>query len=368
MRGGRGMRLVVIVAVAGVLAAAFPTSPSAAPAPSLSLREKVGQIVMFSVDGYRLAASEQRAIEANRFGAVTLFSSNYRDRTQLRHLTAQLQRVARQGNGASIGAIVATDQEGGIVKRFPDMPPYRSAPEMGRDGRRSFALRQGRLTGKALREAGVNVDLAPVADLDLPPEHVMRERSFGRNPRRVARLVAAFAHGLQRHRVAATIKHFPGFGGANVNSDDGRAFVYRSRWQLRHVDAVPFHAAIDGGARMVMLSHGMYVHDGGRQPASLSHYIATKRLRKGFSFTGVAVSDALNEVSWRFGGDLGKTCVATVRAGVDLALITGGIDQARVCALAIRNAVRRGRVSRARLDQAVSRVLALKTWLGVYSP
>jgi beta-N-acetylhexosaminidase len=222
------------------------------------------------------------------------------------------------------------------------------------------------MTGSALVQAGVNVDLAPVADLDIPPEHVMRERSFGSEPHKVGRLVTAFARGLQSHRVAATIKHFPGFGGANVNSDDDRAFIYRSRWQLHHIDAFPFHSAIDGGAKMVMLSHGMYVHDGGRQPASLSRYIATQRLRDEFSFTGAAVSDALNEVAWRFGGDIGKTCVATVHAGVDLALLTGGVDQARICALAIRDAVRRGKISEARLDQAVARVLELKTWLGVY--
>lgn len=117
---------------------------------------------------------------------------------------------------------------------------------------------------------------------------------------------------------------------------------------------------------MVMLSHGMYLHDGGRQPASLSHYIATKRLRQEFSFTGVSVSDALNEVAWRFGGNIGRTCVATVEAGVDLALLTGTVEQARVCALAIRDAVRRRVISEARLDEAVSRVLELKTWLGVY--
>ena len=366
MRGGR--ILLIAGVIVGLASASSPSlsAPSAPSAPRLSLREKAGQLVMFGVRGYALSAQEKVAIAKNRLGAVTLFSSNYRDRAQLKRLTRQIQRAARQSNRSSMGAIVATDQEGGVVKRFPDMPPYHSPPEMGRNGHTAFAYREGRRTGRALGASGVNVDLAPVADLDLPPEHVMRDRSFGSRPRPVARLASAFARGLQTRRVAATIKHFPGFGGANVNSDDDRAFIERSKWQLHHIDAFPFHQAIDDGARLVMLSHGMYVHDGGRQPASMSHYVATKRLRREFAFTGVAVSDALNEVSWRFGGDIAKTCVATIRAGVDLALITGDVVQARVCALAIRNAVRRGSISRVRIDEAVARVIELKRWLGVY--
>ncbi|MDQ3940827.1 MAG: glycoside hydrolase family 3 protein, partial [Actinomycetota bacterium] len=307
-------------------------------------------------------------IRRQHFGAVILFAHNYDNRSQLETLATQIQRAARRGSSLSIGALVAADQEGGVVKRFPDMPPRYSAPQMGEIGRSSLAFDQGRATGRALRAAGVNVDLAPVADLDLPPAHVMRSRSFGSRPRRVARLARAFGRGLQRRRVAAAVKHFPGFGGASVNSDDGRAYVRRTRWQLHHVDAVPFHSAIDAGVRMVMLSHGMYLNDGGRRPASVNHYIATKRLRREFGFTRVAISDALEPVAWRFGGSVRRACKATINAGVDIALITGDVRAARGCARRIRFAVRNGVISVRRLDEAVARVLELKRWLGVFDP
>lgn len=331
----------------------------------MTLREKVGQLVMFSVQGLSLSSTEREVIRSEDLGGVILFSKNYRDRTQLANLTEQIQRAVAGATTHRIGALVAVDQEGGVVKRFPDMAPWYSAPEMGASGNPDVAFDQGRLTGRDLIAAGVNVDFAPVADLDLPPAHVMRSRSFGSKASRVARYVSAFGRGLQRKRVAATVKHFPGLGGATANSDDGRAYVYRSKWKLHHVDAVPFQKAIEKGARMVMMSHAIYVKDGGDKPASLNRYIATKRLRRELGFKGVAISDALEPVSWYFGGRTRRACRATIWAGVDIALITGDVYAARSCAAEIRAAVRSGAISKKRLNSAVRRVLRLKSWLGV---
>jgi beta-N-acetylhexosaminidase len=193
----------------------------------------------------------------------------------------------------------------------------------------------------------------------------MRSRSFGSSPNRVGNLVRDFAHGLQRSRVAAAAKHFPGLGGATVNSDFGRAYVYRNKWKLHNIDAIPFRKAIAGGIRMMMLSHGIYVKDGGKRPASINRYIAVTRLRKELSFTGVAISDALEAVAWRFGDNTARACRATIWAGSDIALITGDVHAARACAAEIVEAVRSGAIPRARLDAAVLRVLQLKKWLGL---
>lgn len=355
----------VAVLVGGIVA---PIGSRAQPVPRLSLREKVGQLVMFSIDGAGLSAVERDGIERNHLGGVILFSNNYRDRAQLQRLTVQIQRAVRRGSSLRIGALISVDQEGGVVKRFPDMPPEYSAPRMGEIDRKSLAYKQGRATARALRAAGVNIDLAPVADLDLPPEHVMRSRSFGASAYKVARLVQAFGRGLQSARVGAAVKHFPGLGGATQNSDFGRSYVYRSKRQLHQIDAVPFHRAIGRGLRLVMLSHAIYVNDGGRRPASVNRYIATQRLRWEFGFEGVAISDALEPVSWKFGGDVPKTCAATIRAGVDIALITGDVHAAGACARAIRDAVKRGRISERRVDRALARVLELKAWLGLTEP
>jgi beta-N-acetylhexosaminidase len=335
---------------------------------NLSLREKAGQLVMFAPRGAYLSSTEKDLIRRNHLGGVIIFSGNYQNRSQLETLTRQIQRAARSGNQFKIGALISVDQEGGIVKRFPDMPPDYSAPEIGAAEGTWLAWDQGRDTGRALHSAGVNVDLAPVADLDLPPNHVMRSRSFGSRPQRVGRLVRSFSRGLQGQRTAATAKHFPGLGGATRNSDDGRAQVYRTRWELHHVDVVPFRTAIAGGIKLIMLSHALYPNDGGSRPASLNHYIATERLRRQLGFEGVAISDALNAVAWRFGGSTARACRATIKAGVDIALITGDAYAARDCAEEIVRGVNSGSISLRRLDQAVTRVLELKEWLGRFNP
>ena len=354
----------------GLMLAASSVPALSAPDPALSrmtLRAKVGQLVMFTVRGTSLTRSERDVIQSARLGNVILFDKNYSNRAQLEELTRQIQRAARAGRRHPIGALIAVDQEGGVVKRFEDMAPWYSAPQMG-DRPKMLAYDQGRATGRDLRGAGVNVDLAPVADLDLPPEHVMASRSFGSEPVPVGRRVKAFTRGLQSRRTAAAVKHFPGLGGATRNSDHGRSYVYRSKWKLRNVDAVPFRITIEGGAKMVMLSHAMYVKDGGGRPASLNRYIATRRLRREMGFHGVAISDALEPVSWYFSGNVSRACRATIWAGVDIALITGDVYAARSCADAIRAGVDSGAISERHIDRSVQRVLELKEWLGVYDP
>ena len=330
----------------------------------MTLREKVGQLVMFSLSGPRLTEHERDVMRRDHLGSVILFERNYTDKAQLERLTTQIQAATRRGTDPSIGALIAVDQEGGIVKRFDDMPPWYSAPEMGSRGR-SFTADQGRKTGRALRSVGINVDLAPVADLDIPPEHVMQDRSFGSRPKRVGSLVAAFGNGLQEHRVAAAAKHFPGLGGATRNTDYGPSYVSRSKRKLRRTDRVPFERAVGARFGMVMVSHAMYLKDGGRIPASMSRHIVNDRLRRDLGYEGVAISDALEAVGWRFDGNIAKACKATISAGVDLALITGGVDAAGRCADSIRRAVFNDKISARRIDEAVARVLALKTWAGV---
>ena len=359
--------VVTFTLVPALLLASAPSSGASIPetVEAMSLKEKVGQLIMFSVQGTRLTSGERELIRRHRLGGVILFARNYRDRSQLSGLTAQIQRTVRSANDLSLGALISVDQEGGVVKRFEDMPPRYSAPQMGELNDTSLTFGQGRATGRALKKAGVNIDLAPVADLDLPPEHVMRSRSFGSKPWRAGRHVRAFARGLQARRVAAAAKHFPGLGGASVNSDYGRAYVRRTRQQLRDVDGVPFRRAIAGGIRMVMLSHAIYTKYKNQRPASINRDIL-RRLRRQFDFKGVAISDALEPVSWWFEGDVARTCEATIKAGVDIALLAGNVQAARSCAGKIKEAVRSGSIRKKRLDKAVTRVLRLKRWLGVF--
>ena len=363
----RAASILVLVAAVAAVGARFATAarPRAVNAqPRMSLAEEAGQLVMVRVHGTALSHSDRLLIERAHIGNVILFGDDYANPQQLRSFTGAIQDAVRAANRLGVGAIVAIDQEGGVVKRLPDLPPWYSAPRIGSSGSSALAFNQGAQTGSALGADGVVMDLAPVADLDEGPNHVMGARSFGSLPSRTGRLAAAFVRGLQSARVAATVKHFPGLGGATINSDDGAAYVDRTGSEL-HNDRGPFAAAVASHVKAIMVSHGIYEGAGSHLPASLDPAIATGWLRDRLGFNGVAISDSLNALGWRFGGDVAAACPATIAAGVDIALVTGTASVARACAANIVRAVREGTIARSRFEQAVRRVLALKGWLGL---
>jgi beta-N-acetylhexosaminidase len=135
---------------------------------------------------------------------------------------------------------------------------------------------------------------------------------------------------------------------------------------LRKVDAVPFQRGINNGAQVIMMSHAIYPKDGGRKPASINRFIASTRLRDHMGFRGVSMSDAVDAMTWWFDGDIGKTCVATIKAGVDVALLANNVFAARTCANAIVKAVRSGRLTKTRVERSARRIVELKRWFGVY--
>jgi beta-N-acetylhexosaminidase len=233
------------------------------------------------------------------------------------------------------GALVFADQEGGEVRAFPQLPP--SSP--ARDIRsRSQAFRSGRDTGRALRRAGVHVDLAPVLDL---PDGPLGSRQF-RSPL----YGVAFARGLAAAGAGACVKHFPGLGSLPISTDE-RPYV---RGRLREADLSPYRAAIEAGVPCVMVGHGVYARLGPRR-ATLEP--ATYRLLRSMGFDGLAITDSLNVVR----GHAAEWAVAASLAGADLLLFTSPADAGR----AIRALVPLAR--RGELDEHVQRVLEFRAAL-----
>jgi len=238
-------------------------------------------------------------------------------------------------------ALVFVDQEGSGVAAFPELPPDLNAADY-RSEREAAAA--GRATGRALRAAGVDVDLAPVLDLrtgPLGPRHFQRP-SLG----------LAFARGLELGGVASCPKHFPGLGSAPVSTDDDR--LVPARFLAAEVRA--FRAAIREGAPCMMISHAVYEHLGRRRALTAP---ATYRLLRELGFEGVAITDSLGIVRgpWPV-----KWARAAVHAGADLLLFTSAGDARR----AIRALVPLAR--RGVLDDAVGRVIRFRESLGLTAP
>jgi beta-N-acetylhexosaminidase len=238
-------------------------------------------------------------------------------------------------------ALVFVDQEGGTSSTFERLPPGKSAASL-RDGRQAF--RAGRATGRALRKAGVDVDLAPVVDLSGGP---LGSRHFVRPA-----LAVAFARGLGAGGAGACVKHFPGLGTAPVSTDESphvRAHVVRR-------ELAAFRKAMRAGVPCVMVGHAYYPRFG---PRRASFNQAAYRLLRSSGFEGVAITDSLSVFGSRYAV---FGALASIRAGADLLLFTNGPDAGRV----IRALVPLAR--RGLLDEHVARVLRLRRSLGLGTP
>ena len=231
------------------------------------------------------------------------------------------------------GTLVFADQEGGEVRAFPALPPVRSAVRMGGAGP---AFQAGRATGRALRAAGVHVDLAPVLD---DPDGPLGARHF-----RTPAAGVAFARGLAAGRAAACVKHFPGLGSAAV-STDSRPHV---RAVVRESELRTFRAAFAAGVPCVMTGHAFYRRLGGFR-ASLEP--RTYRLLRSLGFHGVAITDSLNIV----GDPPAHWPTRAMRAGADMLLFTSP-SSARAAIRRLLPLARRGE-----LDDAAARVVRFRT-------
>ncbi len=246
-------------------------------------------------------------------GAMLYLPFNIRSAQQTRHLTRALTRAA----GHPI--LVAVDQEGGqLLAAGPDMTPFAGNMALGAVGDVELTRRVAAAIGRELRAVGINVDLAPVADVASRPDNPsLGIRSFGEDPHSVAAHAAAFVDGLQSQGVAATLKHFPGKGEATVDPHDEMPVLDLDLDRLHSVEFAPFRAGIEAGAHLLMVGHyGLTAVTGDRHlPTSVSEAVMHRLLRTQLHFEGVVVTDALD-----MGGYGDRRPDAPLSAGADLLL------------------------------------------------
>jgi beta-N-acetylhexosaminidase len=352
---------------------------------ALSLRDKVGQLFMTYVFGSTVDDHAPGMVDANRHaygvddpagfvrrfrpGGVIYFpwAGNLHDPAQIARLSAGLQRAALR-QPAKVPLLIATDQEQGLVSRIgPPATQFPGAMALGATRDAGLARAAATSAGAELRAMGIVQDLAPVADVNVNPRNpVIGVRSFGADPAQVSRLTAAQVDGYQAVGVAATAKHFPGHGDTAVDSHAGLPVIGHSRRELRRTDLAPFRAAIAGGVGAIMSAHIVVpALDPSRRPATLSKPILDGLLRHQLGYDGVVITDSLEmaAVRQRVGDE--RVPVEAILAGADMLLMPPRGEFARQFG-AVLGAVRSGRISQARLDQSVRRILLLKLRLGLF--
>jgi beta-N-acetylhexosaminidase len=286
-------------------------------------------------------------------GGVVLFGYNVRSQAQVKALDAQIQSAAHGE------ALISLDQEGGQVRRLPWASPLRDG---SRQTTTHTALRSAQAAAKDLRAVGANVNLAPVADVALSPSSEMRRRAFPGDPHAVARLVAAAVTGYDKSGVAATVKHFPGFGAARSNTDDAVVRIDRTRAQMESVELVPFVDAIAKDVPIVMVAHAVYPAYDSKNIASQSPAILQTLLRGQLGFKGVVATDSMEARAVLARSSVEVAAEKSIRAGADVLLLSGSGSYLPVYNRLLARARSDSRF-RARVAQAYARVRVLKNSL-----
>jgi beta-N-acetylhexosaminidase len=328
----------------------------------MSLRQKVGQLFMPTIAG-ATSGRGVALIKKYHLGGVIYFPGNMHNPRQTAGLSNALQRASMK---SGVPLLISTDEEQGIVSRVPFIThfPTNRALASTRDPAADVRT-TARVTAQELRAIGINQDNAPDADVNINPANpVIGVRSFGSDPALVARLVGVAVDAYRAAGVATVAKHFPGHGDTDTDSHTGLPIIDHTKSRWRRLDAPPFEAAIRHGTDAIMAGHIVMPHlDPSRRPATMSSAVLSGLLRDELGFDGVVMTDSLQMKGARLTYSPAQAAVRAVKAGADQLLMPVSLSAAYA---AVLKAVQSGTIPRARLDQAVTRILRMKEQRGLF--
>lgn len=329
--------------------------------PSLTLEQKIGQLLICGFDGHEVTPPIRQMIEKYHIGGVILFKRNIESIPQLKALNLELQ--ACSATCSSIPLMITIDQEGGVVARIEEGITYLPGAMALAKAHNPQAVQEiyGEV-GKELRALGIHTNFAPVADINNNPKNpVIGVRAFGETPEEVTSLVLKAMAGLESANVVSAVKHFPGHGDTEVDSHFGLPLLSHTQERLEKVELAPFVAAIKAGVPMVMSAHVIVpALDAENLPSTLSSAVLTGLLREKLGFEGVIVTDCLEMDAIAKNYGVVEGAIRSFEAGADLLLISHHQEYQRQFIETMLARVAAGEITEARIDSSVERILALK--------
>lgn len=337
----------------------------------LTLRQKIGQLVLYSMDGNEITPETRALMQEYCIGNVIHFGNNVTDFEGAKKLNAQLRELIME-NCAGVDPFISIDHEGGRVFRFSqDFTWFPSHLSLGAADDESVTEAIGRAMGEELRAAGFNLNFAPVVDVNNNAGNVViGVRSFGDDPDVVARHGAAMSKGMQEAGVMACLKHFPGHGDTALDSHYFLPTVDKPIEELRRVELKPYAEIFPQGvAGSIMTTHILFPSlEKEKVPATMSAAILTGLLRDELKFDGVVVTDGMHMLAIKDHYGVAGGCIKAIKAGADLLCIgTGGsgVQQSqKECLDALYEAALSGEIPMERIDDAVSHILRAKARFG----
>ena len=341
----------------------------------MTLEEKAAQMFMITPEaltgtGQVLEAGDmtREAIDKYPVGGLIYFTQNLQDPEQVRSMTGNVQKFARERTGLPM--LLSVDEEGGTITRFGGNLSfdYDSSADMagiGASGDPQQAYALGEKIGKFLGSLGFNMDNAPDADVLTNLENtVVEDRSFGSDCDTVSEMALAELEGLEDQGVKGLLKHFPGHGATTADTHEGYAYTDATLEEMKSNELVPFADGIEAGVDIIMVGHISCPQvTGNEEPASLSEKMITGVLREEMGFDGVVITDAMNMGAIAENYSPAEASVKAVLAGADMILMPEDFQQAYTGVL---NAVKSGKITQERIDASVTRIIGLKLEMSGY--
>lgn len=338
---------------------------------NMTLEEKVGQIFMVAPEavdkdgGSTTVFTEniEKEIEKYNLGGYILFAANIENPTQTQELINGFKKSSK------IQPFIGVDEECGRVARIGKnsamgVEKIEPMAQVGKSQNYERANEIGTTIGKYIKNLGFNLDFAPDTDVLTDSNNTeIGDRSFGNDPEVVGKMATEVVKGLQSENISTVLKHFPGHGGSIGNSHQGFSLSNRTEEELKSCEIVPFKTAIENGADCVMVAHMSLPNvTGDNIPATLSKKVVTDMLKTELNFKGVVFSDSMSMGAITENYGTGDACVKAVEAGIDMVLMPENLDEAYN---AVLEAVKNGKISQERLDDAVSRIIKAKIQRGI---
>lgn len=334
----------------------------------LTLEQKIGQLLLVGFPTEVVNEEFKELIQKFHVGNIIVFQRNIKDSIQLSKLNKSIQNLMEEHN--SVPAFIGTDQEGGMITRLFNGATYfpgNMAVAAGISCEETYDL--GAAIGAELHDVGINMNFAPVLDVNNNPENpVIGVRSYGDIPGKVAQYGKNLFKGLQSKKVLSCGKHFPGHGNTNVDSHLGIPIISSNLNELKEVELVPFIEAIDNGIDGIMTSHILFsALEKNKLPATLSKTIITGLLKEELCFKGLVVTDCMEMKAIFDNYDIEKAVISALNAGADLLCISHTREvQIRVFN-AIKKAIRDGIIPLEKLNSIVEKILYYKNKYEIYN-
>ncbi len=329
---------------------------------SLSAEERIAQLIWvaaFADGDLSHEAWLNKQITENKIGGIIFFRGKAGRQAEMINYYRKISKVP---------LIFAADGEWGLGMRLDEVEKFPYQLTLGAIRNDSLIYRMGKSVAEQFKKAGININLAPVADINNNPVNpVINVRSFGENPDNVQAKTVMYMHGMQDNGIIAVAKHFPGHGDTEIDSHFDLPVIKHSRARLDTVELVPFRTLINSGVTGVMPGHlnVLSLDSSKNLPATLSSKILTQLLRNDLNFKGLVLSDAMNMRCVTKYAAQGEAEVKALKAGMD---VLEYVTNPEMAIKAVMRSIKSGELSQPAINEKCRKVLAAKYWAGLHIP